>query len=69
MLSGSAQEDFDPNGLLASQGHPCCVAILDHVGFTELKIVSRDPHPFVIRARSPNPAQGISPNQTQSPWC
>ncbi len=47
----------------------CCVAMLDHVGFTELEILSSDPQPFVMRARSPEEAAGTPPDQTQAPWC
>jgi tRNA (mo5U34)-methyltransferase len=46
----------------------CCVAMLDHVGFTDLEIVSQNPQPFVMRARSPEIATGAPPDQTEAPW-
>jgi tRNA (mo5U34)-methyltransferase len=46
----------------------CCLAILDHVGFTDLRILSTDPHPFVISAKSPAQAPGCPPDPSQAPW-
>jgi tRNA (mo5U34)-methyltransferase len=46
----------------------CCVAMLDHVGFTEVEILSGDSPPFVVRAGSPEVSPGVPPNQTESPW-
>jgi hypothetical protein len=42
--------------------------MLDHVGFTCLEVLSRDPYPFVMRARSPEIAPGAPPDQTEAPW-
>jgi tRNA (mo5U34)-methyltransferase len=47
----------------------CCVAMLDHVGFTDVEIISTDPGPFVVRAKSPERTPGVPPDQSQSPWC
>jgi tRNA (mo5U34)-methyltransferase len=68
MLSGSQNEDFDPTvfWLFNSAG---CVAMLDHVGFTDVTILSTDPHPFVISARSAEVAPGSPPDETEAPWC
>jgi tRNA (mo5U34)-methyltransferase len=68
MLSGTNHDLFDPTvfWLFNSQ---CCLAMLDHVGFTDLKIISNDPQPFVVHARVPERAIGIPPDQTEAPWC
>ena len=68
MLSGTQGEYFDPT-VFWLFNPTCCVAMLDHVGFEELEIVSGHPHPFVMRARSPEVAPGGPPDQSQSPWC
>jgi 2-polyprenyl-3-methyl-5-hydroxy-6-metoxy-1,4-benzoquinol methylase len=68
MLSGLQGEHYDPT-VFWLFNPTCCVAMLDHVGFTDLEIVSRNPHPFVMRARSPEVSPGEPPDQTQSPWC
>ena len=70
---------FYPHGMLTQAGYDPrvfwlfnstgCAAILDHVGFVDLEILSTDPHPFVMSAKSPDPAPGIPPDQTQAPWC
>lgn len=68
MMSGANHELWDPTvfWLFNSQ---CCLAMLDHVGFTDMKIVSNDPDPFVVHARVPKREPGIPPDQTQAPWC
>jgi tRNA (mo5U34)-methyltransferase len=68
MMSGANQELFDPTvfWLFNSQ---CCLAMLDHVGFSDLKIVSNEPQPFVVHARVPEKAPGVPPDQTEAPWC
>ena len=68
MMSGSKNELFDPT-IFWLFNSACCLAMLDHVGFTDMKIISTDPHPFVVSARSPELALGIPPDQTQAPWC
>jgi len=68
MPSGPQGEHFDPT-VFWLFNQTCCVAMLDHVGFTELEILSSDPQPFVMRARSPEEAAGTPPDQTQAPWC
>ncbi|TML31620.1 MAG: DUF1698 domain-containing protein [Actinobacteria bacterium] len=68
MLSGPQGEHFDPTVFWLFNS-ACCVGMLDHVGFTDLEIVSSNPHPFVMRARVPEPSPGTPPDQTQSPWC
>jgi tRNA (mo5U34)-methyltransferase len=68
MLSGLQGEHYDPTVFwLFNQA--CCLAMLDHVGFTDLEVVSRDPYPFVVRAEVPEPSPGKPPDQTQAPWC
>ena len=68
MLSGPQGEHFDPTVFWLFNS-TCCAAMLDHLGFTGLEILSRDPHPFVMRAQSPEVSPGVPPDQTQSPWC
>jgi tRNA (mo5U34)-methyltransferase len=68
MLSGSESQDFDPTVFWLFNS-ACCVAMLDHVGFTDVTILSTDPDPFVISARSPEIAPGSPPDETQAPWC
>jgi tRNA (mo5U34)-methyltransferase len=70
---------FYPHGMLTPAGYDPrifwlfnsagCAAILDHVGFVDLEILSTNPHPFVMSAKTPSPAPGIPPDQTQAPWC
>ncbi len=71
---------FHPHGLLSGDDRfdprvfwlfdsACCAAILDHVGFVELEILWTDPHPFVMKARSPKVEPGSPPDQTEAPWC
>lgn len=67
MPSGADNERFDVTVFWLFNGN-CCVAMLDHVGFTDLEIVSDTPHPFVMRARGPEVSPGAPPDQTESPW-
>jgi len=68
LMSGAEKELFDPT-IFWLFNSACCLAMLDHVGFTNLEVVSTDPRPFVVRAKSPEQAPGIPPDQTESPWC
>jgi len=68
MMSGINQELFDPTVFWLFNS-ACCLAMLDHVGFTDMKIISTDPNPFVISARSPSREPGYPPDQTEAPWC
>lgn len=67
MASGKSGEHFDPTVFWLFNS-ACCLAMLDHLGFTDLEILSTDPHPFVVRARSPLQEAGIPPDQMQAPW-
>jgi tRNA (mo5U34)-methyltransferase len=67
MLSGPEGEHFDPT-VFWLFNPTCCVAMLDHVGFTDLDILSTHPYPFVMRARSPEVSAGTPPDQTEAPW-
>jgi tRNA (mo5U34)-methyltransferase len=67
MMSGSNKELFDPTVFWLFNS-ACCLAMLDHVGFTDLEIVSTDPHPFVVSGSSPDKAPGIPPDESESPW-
>ena len=68
MMSGGNKELYDPTVFWIFNS-ACCLAMLDHVGFTDMKIISTDPHPFVIKARSPVLEPGCPPNQSEAPWC
>jgi tRNA (mo5U34)-methyltransferase len=68
MLSGAQNELYDPT-VFWLFNQTCCVAMLDHVGFTDIEVLSRDPHPFVAGAQVPKPSPGEPPDQTQAPWC
>jgi tRNA (mo5U34)-methyltransferase len=67
LMSGSSGEQWDVTVFWAFNS-ACCVAMLDHVGFVDLEILSTDPYPFVMSARSPESAAGIPPNPVESPW-
>jgi tRNA (mo5U34)-methyltransferase len=66
--SGPKQEQFDPTVFWLFNG-ACCVAMLDHVGFTDLKVVSDTPGPFVMTASAADRRPGEPPDQVESPWC
>ena len=68
ILSGNHKELYDPTVFWLFNS-VCCLAMLDHVGFTDLKVVSDDPKPFVVSARSPQRAAGAPPDQSEAPWC
>jgi tRNA (mo5U34)-methyltransferase len=68
MMSGSNNELFDPTVFWLFNS-ACCLGMLDHVGFTDLKIVSTDPNPFVVSARSASQQPGMPPDQWEVPWC
>lgn len=67
-MSGSNQELYDPT-IFWLFNSACCLAMLDHVGFTDARVVSNHPDPFVVSAKSPQPAPGVPPDQTEAPWC
>jgi tRNA (mo5U34)-methyltransferase len=67
-MSGKNRELWDPSVFWMFNG-ACCKAMLDHVGFCEIETVSSEPHPFVLRAKSPNQTPGAPPDQSQAPWC
>jgi tRNA (mo5U34)-methyltransferase len=67
MMSGSRNEMFDPTVFWLFNS-ACCLAMLDHVGFVDLQIISTDPHPFVVSARSATLSPGCPPDQAQAPW-
>jgi tRNA (mo5U34)-methyltransferase len=67
LMSGSNKELYDPTVFWLFNS-ACCLAMLDHVGFTDLKIVSNTPKPFVVSARSPVIAAGAPPDQADAPW-
>ncbi len=67
MMSGSEGEHFDPT-VFWLFNELCCVGMLDHVGFEELEVISRNPHPLVLRARSPEVSPGKAPDQAEAPW-
>ena len=68
MMSGARNELYDPT-IFWLFNSACCLAMLDHVGFTDLKIISNDPNPFVVSGRSPECSPGVAPDQSEAPWC
>jgi len=68
LMSGKDQQSFDPTVFWVFNG-ACCVAMVDHVGFTNIEIISDSPNPFVIRASVPERSPGIPSDQSQAPWC
>lgn len=68
MMSGGSKELFDPTVFWLFNS-ACCLAMLDHVGFADLRVLSTDPMPFVVAARSTDRSPGCPPNQAESPWC
>ena len=68
MMSGAQSELYDPT-IFWLFNSACCLAMLDHVGFTDLKIISNDPNPFVVSGRSPECSPGVPPDQSEAPWC
>jgi 2-polyprenyl-3-methyl-5-hydroxy-6-metoxy-1,4-benzoquinol methylase len=67
-MSGKNRDSWDPTVFWLFNS-ACCVAMLDHVGFTDLKIISDDPKPFVMSAKSPERSPGVPPDQSEAPWC
>jgi tRNA (mo5U34)-methyltransferase len=67
MMSGKNNELFDPTVFWLFNS-TCCLAMLDHVGFRNLTILSTDPYPFVVSARSSVTKPGEPPDQSQAPW-
>jgi len=67
-MSGKNNELWDPSVFWLFNS-ACCLAMLDHVGFVDLEIISNDPQPFVVAAKSPERSPGIPPDQTEAPWC
>lgn len=68
LMSGKQSELWDP-GVFWLFNSACCLAMLDHVGFVDVEVVSHEPQPFVVRARSPRVRPGAPPDQSQAPWC
>jgi tRNA (mo5U34)-methyltransferase len=68
VLSGSNNELWDPT-VFWLFNESCCQAMLDHVGFADVRIVSRAPNPFVVSAEAPDRSIGAPPDQTEAPWC
>ena len=68
LMSGKNNENFDPTVFWLFNS-ACCVAMLDHVGFKDIEIISNDPQPFVIRASADRSETGYPPNQAEAPWC
>ena len=52
LMSGSRGEQFDPTVFWLFNS-ACCLAMLDQVGFTDVKVVSNWPQLFVASASSP----------------
>jgi tRNA (mo5U34)-methyltransferase len=67
-MSGTNNDSFDVTVFWLFNS-ACCIAMLDHLGFVDIEIVSDDPQPFVLRCGMPDRTRGKPPDQTQAPWC
>jgi SAM-dependent methyltransferase len=67
-MSGARNELWDPTVFWLFNS-ACCLAMLDHVGFTGVTVLSDEAHRFVLRATSPERAPGVPPDQAEAPWC
>ncbi len=68
MMSGAEKADWDPTVFWLFNS-AACLAMLDHVGFADARVLSADPKPFVVRAQVPTPSVGAPPDQALAPWC
>lgn len=68
LMSGSQNENFDPTVFWLFNA-TACIAMLDHVGFESIRVVSDSPKPFVLRAESIEQKPGCPVNQATAPWC
>lgn len=68
IMSGKEKENFDPTVFWLFNS-ACCIAMLDHVGFTDIDVVSDDPNPFVLKAKAAKQERGFPVNQAEAPWC
>jgi tRNA (mo5U34)-methyltransferase len=68
LMSGSNHELFDPTVFWLFNS-ACCLGMLDLVGFTDLKIVSTAPNPFVVSAKNAGQQPAMPPDQVEAPWC
>jgi len=67
-MSGPHNENYDPTVFWLFNS-ACCLAMLDHVGFMELDVISNEPQPFVVSGMSPEQAPGTPPDHLEAPWC
>jgi tRNA (mo5U34)-methyltransferase len=67
-MSGPNNEMWDATVFWLFNG-TCCLAMLDHVGFNDLRVISNDPKPFVVSGSVGDRAPGVPPDQTEAPWC
>lgn len=68
LMSGTNRNELDATVFWLFNS-ACCIAMLDHVGFTDISIVSDNPGPFVIRCVVPEREVGKPPDQSKAPWC
>jgi tRNA (mo5U34)-methyltransferase len=68
ILSGPNSRYFDPT-VFWLFNNTCCIAMLEHVGFKNVQVVSDSPNPFVASADSPECKPGSPPLQIDAPWC
>ena len=68
MMSGTGHELYDATVFWLFNSE-CCLAMLNTVGFTGLRVLSNSPKPFVVQAGVPERAPGMPPDQTEAPWC
>lgn len=67
-MSGADNTIYDPTNFWFFNS-ACCSAMLDAVGFDDIKIISEAPKPFVMTAKSGKLERGAAPDQAKAPWC
>lgn len=66
-MSGSDRSSYDPTNFWFYNS-AACLAMLEVVGFVDSKVISTDPHPFVITTSVPDRSPGCPPDQMNAPW-
>jgi tRNA (mo5U34)-methyltransferase len=66
-MSGKEHEIWDPTVFWVFNGAGC-KALVEAVGFLDAEVLSSDPAPFVVRARSPVRIPGRAPDPATAPW-
>ncbi len=67
LMSGKEHELWDPTVFWVFNG-AACLQLIEAVGFVEAEVLSSEPNPFVVRARSPIRLPGRPPDPATAPW-